>query len=124
MYCRWCGAENNDNTYLCVKCGRNLHAVPGAVQPQGQWQGTPTAQVPNYLVWSILSTLCCCLPFGIVAIVYSVQVDSKLRIGDYTGAVESSNKAKQWCWIAFGVGLVATGLGLLIQIAAVVAQHQ
>jgi hypothetical protein len=127
VYCRWCGAENRDNAYMCIKCGRNLHAVPGGGPPppgQGQWQGTPSAAVPNYLVYSILSTLCCCLPFGIVAIVYSTQVDPKLRAGDYQGALASSNKAKQWCWIAFAIGLVTTAIGIFIQILALVAQQR
>ena len=28
-----------------------------------------TQNIPNHLVWAILSTLFCCLPFGIVSIV-------------------------------------------------------
>lgn len=62
--------------------------------------------VPNYLVQSILVTLCCCLPFGIVSIVYASGVNGKLQAGDYQGAVEASNKAKTWAWIGFGIGLV------------------
>jgi Interferon-induced transmembrane protein len=58
--------------------------------------------VPNHLVWAIISTLCCCWPMGIVAIVYAAQVDNKLATGDYQGAVSSSNNAKLWSWISFG----------------------
>ena len=60
----------------------------------------------NYLVWSILATLCCCLPFGIPAIVFASQVDGKHASGDYQGAQESSDKAKMWTMIAAGLGLV------------------
>ena len=42
--------------------------VPG--QPMG-------APPPNNLVWAILSTLFCCLPLGIVSIVYAAQVNGK-----------------------------------------------
>ena len=63
----------------------------------------PAGSVPNYLVWAILATLFCCLPGGIVAIVYAAQVDGKLAAGDYQGALESSNNAKLWSWISFGV---------------------
>ena len=39
--------------------------------------------IPNYLVQAILTTLFCCLPFGIVAIVYAAQVNTKIEAGDY-----------------------------------------
>lgn len=71
---------------------------------------SPGAQVPNYLVFAIITTLCCCLPFGIPAIVFASQVNTKLAAGDYAGALDSSRKAKMWCWIAFGLGL----LGMLL----------
>ncbi|MGH8109014.1 MAG: CD225/dispanin family protein [Arenimonas sp.] len=54
------------------------------------------------MVWAILATLLCCIPGGIVAIVYAAQVDGKLAAGDYQGALESSNNAKLWSWISFG----------------------
>ena len=77
-------------------------------------EGTPSTRVPNYLIWAILSTICCCVPFGIPAIVYAAQVDGKQSAGDYAGAVESSDKARMWCWIAFGLGLVANVLGFAL----------
>jgi len=67
----------------------------------------PGTKIPNYLVQAILVTLCCCLPFGIPAIVYAAQVNSKQATGDMAGAQDSSQKAKMWCWIGFGVGIVA-----------------
>jgi hypothetical protein len=86
-------------------------------------QQEPNGQVPNYLVFSILVTvfgavsLCgCCLPiglaFGVVAIISSTQVDSKLRAGDIAGAVEASNKAKMWCFISLGASAVMILLGI------------
>jgi hypothetical protein len=57
--------------------------------------------VPNYLVQAILVTILCCLPAGIVAILYAAQVNSSLASGDYEGAVSASNKARTWCWISF-----------------------
>lgn len=69
---------------------------------QGQ-QGTPP---PNYLVWAILSTIFCCLPLGIVSIVFAAQVNSKWQMGDIDGAMNSSKNAKTWAWVTFGVGLI------------------
>jgi hypothetical protein len=65
-------------------------------------------QIPNYLVQSILVTLCCCLPAGIVAIVYAAQVNSKVAAGDIAGAMESSRLAKIWSWVGFGLGILVT----------------
>lgn len=60
--------------------------------------------IPNYLVQSILVTVFCCLPSGIAAIIFSSQVNTKLAAGDFEGALESSKKAKLWCWVSFGIG--------------------
>jgi hypothetical protein len=62
--------------------------------------------VPNYLVQAILVTIFCCLPFGIVAIIFAAQVNGKLAAGDYAGAVNCSGQAKMWSWIGFGIGLL------------------
>lgn len=80
-------------------------------------QSGVTGSVPNYLVWAILSTLCCCLPAGIVAIVYAAQVDGKLAGGDYHGAVAASDNAKMWSWISFGAS-AAVGVLYFILIMA------
>jgi hypothetical protein len=65
---------------------------------------TAGQNVPNYLVQSILVTIFCCMPTGIAAIIFASQVNSKLAVGDFGGAMESSKKAKMWCWISFGAG--------------------
>jgi hypothetical protein len=65
------------------------------------------AKIENYLASAILTTLCCCQPFGIVAIVYAAQVNTKLAAGDLAGAREAARQAKMWSWVAFGLGLAA-----------------
>jgi hypothetical protein len=67
---------------------------------------SPPQAIPNYLVHAILVTLCCCLPFGIVSIVYATQVNTKRDTGDIAGALEASNNAKKWAMIGAGVGVV------------------
>ncbi|GAB3065582.1 CD225/dispanin family protein [Stenotrophomonas tumulicola] len=60
-----------------------------------------TPQIPNHLVWSILTTLFCCLPLGIVSIVFAAQVNGKVAAGDIAGAREASDKAKKFAmWSA------------------------
>ena len=120
MNCPNCGTNNLDNASVCVNCGRSLMAPPAQSYtppppppsygtPSGYGApgpGTPGPAIPNYLVQSILVTLCCCLPLGVVAIVFSAQVNSKLAAGDIAGAQDASNKAKMFAWIGFGLGIV------------------
>ena len=73
--------------------------------PPGAHRG-PVPDIPNYLVQAILVTFCCCLPFGIPAIIYASQVNTKKGVGDIAGAQEASANAKKWSWIAFGCGIV------------------
>lgn len=60
----------------------------------------------NFLVWSILATVFCCLIFGIPAIVNSAKVDRLWSDGDYEGARNAAKKARTWFWWAFALGLV------------------
>jgi hypothetical protein len=58
-------------------------------------------------VWAILSTLFCCLPLGVVSIVYASQVDGKRAAGDVAGAQEASRKAGLWAlWSAISVPIL------------------
>jgi hypothetical protein len=109
MFCTQCGANNTDGAMICMQCGRSLQTAPPGALPV-PLAGMPGVSVPNYLVFSILATVLCCLPAGIVAIVYAAQVNGKLQAGDIAGAQAASKNAKMWCWISFGVGL---GVGLL-----------
>ena len=116
MNCPNCGTNNLDNASVCVNCGRSLMAgaaqsytppPPPSYGSPGPGPGVSGTQVPNYLVQSILVTLCCCLPLGVVAIIFSAQVNTKLAAGDIAGAMEASRKAKMFCWIAVGLGIVS-----------------
>ena len=69
--------------------------------------------IPNHLVWAILSTLFCCLPLGIVSIVYASQVDGKRAAGDIAGAREASGKAKFWAMLSAGLALIPITLYLI-----------
>lgn len=102
MYCPNCGAQNDDNVTYCTNCGNALQRistpnvdVPSPPQSQGQ------ALVPHYLAQAILTTLFCCLPFGIVSIVFAAQVNGKLAAGDRVGALQSSQNAKAWAWLIY-----------------------
>ena len=68
-----------------------------AAPPPPPIGGPPGGSPPdNKLVWSILVTLFCCLPFGIVAIIKSAEVNSKWNAGDVAGAQQSAADAGKW----------------------------
>lgn len=68
----------------------------------------------SYLIFSILTTLCCCLPLGIVSIVFASKIDSLQRIGDYEGARDAAKKAKIFIIVGVIGGLLASvGVGVL-----------
>lgn len=74
-----------------------------------QWSSPPPAggsgTVPNYLIPAILS-LFCCMPLGVVAVIFAAQVNGKVAAGDIAGAMDSSKKAKMFSFIALGLGLL------------------
>ncbi len=85
---------------------------PGS--PAGGWSLPPRPTVPDYLPWAVLATLFCCLPFGVVAIVYAVQANSRRGQGDGAGALVAARNAKTWTWVSFWVGLAVLVIYLLI----------
>jgi flagellar biosynthesis protein FlhB len=75
----------------------------------------------TWLAESILVTLLCCLPFGIVGIVYASKVSSLFAQGLYDQAAQASSSAKTWTLIGFFIGLVVTITYLAIYGAAIIA---
>ena len=59
----------------------------------------------NNLVLAIFTTICCCLPFGIVGIVYASKVNSLYAIGQYAAASQAASNAKKWSIIGICIGL-------------------
>ncbi len=74
----------------------------------------------TYLTESILVTIFCCLPFGIVSIVNAAAVSSAWASGNYALAQSKSQAAKKWALVSLIVGLVGGILyGILVGIAMV-----
>ena len=78
--CPMCGEQIIATAAKCRFCGAVLDA-----RLRGGAAGIRPDAVPNYLAQAILVTLFCCLPFGIVAIVYAAQVNGRLQAGDIAG---------------------------------------
>jgi hypothetical protein len=71
-------------------------------------------------VWGILCAVLCCLPLGVVSIVYSSKVSGLWAQGRYAEAQAASDTAKKWAiWgavagvivlIIYGIIAVAGGM--------------
>lgn len=61
----------------------------------------------NFLVWAILTTIACCLPLGIVAIVYANKVDSLWFAGQKNASIDAAQKARMWTFISLGFGCIS-----------------
>lgn len=63
----------------------------------------------SHLGLAIFTTLCCCLPLGIVAILKANKVGDFYAMKQYDAAIMASNEAKKWCiygivsWFIFDV---------------------
>ena len=87
-----------------------------------EWTPPPSpgapASVPNYLVPSIIS-LFCCLPLGIVAVIFAARVNGQVQSGDTAGALESSRKAKMFSYIGLILGLIWIAIWIVMTVLGV-----
>lgn len=76
----------------------------------------------QHLLAAILSTLFCCLPTGIYAIVCSTKVDSYYDSGDYDSANLYSEKARKWSLYPAIIAGIAYVLFVVIIVIAAIAE--
>ncbi|MDE7080456.1 MAG: phosphoribosylglycinamide formyltransferase [Muribaculaceae bacterium] len=86
------------------------HPVPAGAAASGPQPDAPMP--PAYLVWAVIMTVLCCLPAGVVAIIYSTQVSSKYYAGDMEGARRCSERAQIWIIVSFVIGVLVQSLYL------------
>ncbi len=98
MKCPNCSTENPTKALKCVNC----EAILPWIDPDTKLK----RYIPNYLAPSILVTIFCCFPLGIVGLIYAAQVNGRLIADEYEKAVSASLNARLFCWITFGVGIL------------------
>lgn len=110
IHCPACGAEISASAGQCPKCGHPIQQTNVAGFNNGQ------PKPDTHLAKAIISTILCCLPLGIVSIIYSTKVDSLYALGDYEGAINASKKANKWGNWSIGVAAVCWVLYVLIYV--------
>ena len=105
MFCKNCGTQVPEGTRFCPSCGCSLtedSVADRGASPQQTVQkpGRPT----TYLALSIIITILCCLPFGIVGIVYA---SGKAEIRRINGVLLRTLEPKDAVDISFSGDQVA-----------------
>ncbi len=81
----------------------------GAQQPFGNTQNN-FSYVPcpsSHMALAVFTTICCCLPFGIVAIIKANDVGKYYAMGNYDAALMASADAQKWGIIALICGILS-----------------
>lgn len=68
----------------------------------------------TYMGWSIFATICCCVPAGIVAIIFSAKTTGCYSQGRYDDAVKMSERAQWAIIISIVLGLLSAPLSFLL----------
>ena len=74
--------------------------------PQANPQTSPAYKPSNNMVWAVLTTIFCCLPFGIPAIVFAARVDSLWFSGRHQEAYNAARVSRNWALISAIVAIV------------------
>lgn len=110
---------------FCPNCGAPVSSgMPGATQVAVPPTGAAPQTIPSHLAMAIFSTLCCCLPLGIVAIVYASQVSTKVAAGDIAGAQAASHSAKVWGILSIVLGFIGSIIIFGAQLALYAVANQ
>ncbi|KAB5532851.1 hypothetical protein PHYPO_G00124910 [Pangasianodon hypophthalmus] len=101
-------------------------AYPGqaAVTVQPTVYVTPVTHmspVPDYLGYSIFTMLCCCLPLGIAALIYSINTRDANLTGNRDLALRNSHTARLLNHIALGLGITAFVISIIFVIVSATA---
>jgi len=79
--------EVSDFSGIVSQMPPTLVGSPGAgniplAQPPAYVSSQISPNIPNYLWQSIVATVLCCMPFGVVAIVFAAKVDGLIASGN------------------------------------------
>ena len=72
----------------------------------------------NRVISANLSTILCCLPLGIVSIIYATKVDNLWNSGQQEEALKASNMARLFFFLALGGGVLALIIGFISGLAS------
>ena len=106
--------QSMDKKIFCPNCGRQIPEISNTC-PYCRKQLIPAIKQPieTHLVEAILVTILCCMPLGVVSIVYAAQVASLANSGNIMAARQASQNAHKWVMISLWIGL---SIGIIFEI--------
>ena len=138
-FCGNCGAQIKDGAQFCPQCGQKTNMghptiqqevqtlQQPVVQPQQQVYQQPQAyqqprqampMKPNSnMALAICTTVLCCFPLGVYAIMQATQVDSLWLAGRYDEAIAKAEEAKKWAIISMALAAIGSVVYIIIAIA-------
>lgn len=98
------GRKSSDKQF--IKSVLIMNEQEQVAQEQNVQEQMTMMKPDNHMALAIFTTICCCLPLGIVAIVKANSVNSLFMMKQYQAAVMASNEAKKWSMIGIVISLV------------------
>ncbi|XP_054898369.1 proline-rich transmembrane protein 1-like [Poeciliopsis prolifica] len=122
------GAVYNQQVYTPgqqypLQPGQQYPSQPGAIVMQPTvyvTQGPLTDPVNDYMGYSIFTMLCCCLPLGIAALIYSISAREANHAGNRISAERNSRTAKTLNNVGLGIGLASLVLSIIYIVVVVI----
>ena len=124
----------NSKQFCCPKNDQDSHNSP-PITAQVKFQNTPHSTTllenrqPNYgieanrarfepdthLCYAVFTCICCCWPFGLAAIIYSVRCSRAIMQGKFEEARQLSGMAKLWAHFSLIAGIFITLIYVITQ---------
>lgn len=89
------------------------------VSQQAMEAQTIPEQPNTFLGWNIVMLICCCLPAGVIGLIFSLLSASRYRQGRYELAERWSRRAEWMVIVTFTLGCMAWPFSVLMQLLAV-----
>lgn len=77
-----------------------------APPPPGVYGQTPGNNLVIGIIATVVSVSFCCIPHGLISLLYATQVNKKAAMGDLPGAINAAKQAKMWGLISIIVALI------------------
>lgn len=107
-------ADNTRSAYSQSAFGSDYGSASGSSSYTGGNSIEQPKCPPACMFWSIFTTLCCCMPLGIVSIFYSAKVRRNYREGNYAAAVKASDTTQWLIIIGLTLGLILSPITLVM----------